>query len=166
LYTTYVRPHLEFCTPAWSPWTRTDIDCLEKVQRRMVGMVSGLSATNYEDKLLELGLESLESRRKNADIPLMHKLVHGIGDIDRSTWCENLTGNNMTRARADPLNVKCKHGTLELRKNFFSNQIVKEWNEIPAEIRSISIPGKFKQALLRWQRGIRDRQDLMADGET
>jgi hypothetical protein len=29
LYVTYVRPHLEFCTPAWSPWTRADIDCLE-----------------------------------------------------------------------------------------------------------------------------------------
>jgi Reverse transcriptase (RNA-dependent DNA polymerase)/Endonuclease-reverse transcriptase len=166
LYTTYVRPHLEFCTPAWSPWTRTDIDCLEKVQRRMVGMVSGLSATNYEDKLLELGLESLEARRKNADIHMMHKLVHGIGDIDRSTWFENLTGNNMTRARADPLNVKCKHGTLEIRKNFFSNRIVKGWNEIPAEIKNISTPGKFKQALLRWQRGIWDRQDLMADGAT
>jgi hypothetical protein len=31
LYTTYVRPHLEFCTPAWSPWTRAAIDCLESV---------------------------------------------------------------------------------------------------------------------------------------
>jgi hypothetical protein len=34
LYTTYVRPHLEFCTPAWSPWTRADIDCIENVQKK------------------------------------------------------------------------------------------------------------------------------------
>ena len=24
LYKTYVRPHLEFCTAAWSPWTEAD----------------------------------------------------------------------------------------------------------------------------------------------
>jgi hypothetical protein len=31
LYTQYVLPHLEFSTPAWSPWLRTDIDKLENV---------------------------------------------------------------------------------------------------------------------------------------
>jgi hypothetical protein len=50
LYITYVRPHLEFGTPAWSPWNRADIDCLENVQKKMVGMVSGLSATSYEGR--------------------------------------------------------------------------------------------------------------------
>jgi hypothetical protein len=35
LYTTYVRPHLEFCTPAWSPWTRANIYCIENVQKKM-----------------------------------------------------------------------------------------------------------------------------------
>jgi hypothetical protein len=32
LYKQYVRPHLEFSTSAWSPWTAQDIECLEKVQ--------------------------------------------------------------------------------------------------------------------------------------
>ena len=31
LYKTYVRCHLEFSVPAWSPWSATDIDVLEKV---------------------------------------------------------------------------------------------------------------------------------------
>jgi hypothetical protein len=48
LYKTYVRPHLEFCTPAWSPWTQTDIDCIEKVQMKMVSMVSGLQVTHMK----------------------------------------------------------------------------------------------------------------------
>jgi hypothetical protein len=120
LFVTYVRPHLEFCTPAWSPWTRADIDCLESVQRKMVGMVSGLSATTYEGRLAELGLESLEKRRKNADIYTMHKLVHGVGDIDISDWFGQNTGAAVTRARADLLNVLSKNGTLELRRNFFT----------------------------------------------
>jgi ribonuclease P/MRP protein subunit RPP40 len=34
LYKQYVRPHLEFSTQAWSPWTEGDKSCLEKVQQR------------------------------------------------------------------------------------------------------------------------------------
>jgi ribonuclease P/MRP protein subunit RPP40 len=68
LYKQYVRPHLEFVVQAWSPWTLQDKDMLEKVQKRAVGMVSGLSGTNYKEKLKELGLTTLEERRHQADM--------------------------------------------------------------------------------------------------
>jgi hypothetical protein len=148
LLITYVRPHLEFCTPAWSPWTVKDIDCIEKVQKKMVNMVSGLQATTYEGKLSDVGLESLETRRRNADIHTMHKLVHGV------------------RARSDALNVKSKNGTLELRRNFFTMRIVKDWNSVPAEIKNISVPGKFKAELKRWQDGGRIEMQRRNNAET
>ena len=34
LYKLYVRPALEYCTPAWSPYLLKDIDLLEQVQRQ------------------------------------------------------------------------------------------------------------------------------------
>ena len=34
IYNTYVRPHLEYCEQAWSPYLQKDKTCLEKVQRR------------------------------------------------------------------------------------------------------------------------------------
>ena len=34
LYKQYVRPHLEFCTQAWAPWTVADSAALEKVQKK------------------------------------------------------------------------------------------------------------------------------------
>jgi predicted YcjX-like family ATPase len=36
LYTQHVRPHLEFATPAWSPWLAADKQRLEKVQEKAV----------------------------------------------------------------------------------------------------------------------------------
>jgi hypothetical protein len=44
LYKQYVRPHLEFAVPAWSPWTQADREMLEKIQKRAVKMVSGLTS--------------------------------------------------------------------------------------------------------------------------
>jgi hypothetical protein len=158
LYVTYVRPHLEFCTPVWSPWTKADQDCVENVQKKMVGMISGLKSANYEEKLAEIGLESLDTRRRHADIYTMHKIMHGVGDIDSSVWFSKITGSAVTRAGSDPLNVKCNNGNLELRRNFFSNRVIKDWNAVPIDIKSILIPGKFRLAYRRWLDGGRVAQ--------
>ena len=49
LYKVYVRPHLQYCTPAWAPYTVADKEVLESVQRRAVNMVSNVSGT-YDQK--------------------------------------------------------------------------------------------------------------------
>ncbi len=77
LYQQYVRPHLEFASPAWSPWTEADKAVLEKIQRRAFGMVSGLKGQSYEEKLPELNLPSLEERRLQADMVQTFKIVRG-----------------------------------------------------------------------------------------
>ena len=54
--------------PAWTPWTATDIKILEKVLRRAINLISGLKGANYEEKLVELGILSLEKRRIRYDL--------------------------------------------------------------------------------------------------
>ena len=63
LYKVFVRPHLDFAVQAWSPWYKSYIDILEKVQKRAVNMVVGLKGRTYEEKLEEIGLMSLKQRR-------------------------------------------------------------------------------------------------------
>jgi len=67
LYKQYVRPHLEFSAPAWSPWLQGDKDTLEKVQEKAVKMVTGLRGANYLEKCAKLGLETLEKRRDDQE---------------------------------------------------------------------------------------------------
>jgi hypothetical protein len=43
----------------------------------MMGIISGITVRNYEDKLAELGLKT---RRRNADLFTMHKRRHGVRD--------------------------------------------------------------------------------------
>ena len=136
LYTQYVRPHLEFSTQAWAPWTEADKKVLERVQMRAVAMVSGLVSQDYEARLTELGLLSLEERRHQADMCLMHKIMNGIGGLHHEIWFEHAGDSaRVTRVAADGLNVKVKNGRLELRRNFFSVRVSSQWNLIPAHLK-------------------------------
>jgi hypothetical protein len=82
LYKQYVRPHMEFCGPAWAPWTAADISKLENVQRKAVGMVSGLNGRNYEERCSELGIQTLKQRREDQDMAQVFRYSKGIGNID------------------------------------------------------------------------------------
>ena len=86
LYKTYVRPHLEFAGQAWAPWTAADKDILENVQRRVVKMVSGLKSADYEGRLKELGITTLEERRHQADMLYVYKVLTGREDVDKCQW--------------------------------------------------------------------------------
>jgi hypothetical protein len=43
---------------------------------------SGLSGKSYEEKLVELGLDTLEERRHQADMVMVHKILNGKGQLD------------------------------------------------------------------------------------
>jgi hypothetical protein len=71
-YKQYVRPCLEFASPAWSPWQQGDKDVLEEVQEKAVKMVSGLKGMENPLRCAELNLETLEKRREGQDMSLVH----------------------------------------------------------------------------------------------
>ena len=67
LYKSLVRPHLEFCSPTWSPYYCKDKQLLERVQHRFTSMIPGFKQLSYGNRLQCLGLWSLEERRNRAE---------------------------------------------------------------------------------------------------
>ena len=148
LYKRYVRCHLEFATPAWSPWQIGDINCLENVQRKAVGMISGLQSDNYEGKLKELKLISLEDRRLRADLIQTFKILKGIDRVESSTWFTNVPESRpVTRNTNNHDSLHIRLNQTEIGKNFFSTRAAKKWNELPNHLKNQQRLSSFKRLL-------------------
>ena len=158
LYKQYVRPHLEFAGQAWAPWTAADKAVLENVQKRAIRMVSGLGSAEYEHRLNELGMTTLEERRHQADMQYMYKILTGREDVDRGEWFTMASeASRATRSTAHNLNVRVKHGRLEVRRNLFSVRSSGQWNEIPGHIKDLKTVEGFKAAYARHRQNIAQR---------
>ena len=153
MYKQYVRPHLECCVQAWSPWLQQDIDLLEKVQQRAVNAVSGLSGS-YNERLSQLNLLSLLDRRLRGDMIQTYKMVHEIDDVNATDFFtfSNTQHNHATRQAATvtdtvvvpSLGLSQGPSKLELRRNFFTQRVVAPWNALPPGVHSASSVEQFK----------------------
>ena len=77
LYKTFVRPKLEHAVAAWSPWQEGNKEVLEKVQRRLVRMISDKKGRTYEEQVESVGLTTLTERRLRGDMIKTFRTLKG-----------------------------------------------------------------------------------------
>jgi len=149
LYKQFVRCHLEFAIPAWSPWLIQDIEILERVQKKVVNFIVGLSGKTYEEKLSELNLTSLADRRKKFDLVQTYKILNGHDRVDASIWFTTVgdSANRLTRNTAYSMNLAATISRTDIRRNFFSNRVVNLWNSLPTDIKDSRTVKIFKTRL-------------------
>ena len=151
LFKVFVRPIIESAGPVWCPFERQYIDEIEKIQRRATKMVPGLGHLEYNDRLQHCRLTTLEHRRHRGDLILVYKMLNGFSYVNNDQFFCFMSQRHdvATRSSENGLMIaeKCH---LDLRKYFFTNRIVKMWNDLPIEARETDSVNSFKMIYDEW----------------
>ena len=163
LYKVFVRPKLEYAVSVWNPWLQKDEEVLEKVQKRLVRMLSDVRAETYEERLRLAGLSTLRERRLRGDMIETFKTMRGVNHVAREDWFRIQVEEDHRPTRTNALIVGGEvmrrrdvivgeRAALEVRKNFFTVRVEKTWNLLPEEIKAQKSVNGFKNHYDKWKK--------------
>ena len=108
-------------------------------------MLSDVRGDSYEEKLEDAGLTTLRERRGRGDMIEVFKTMKGFNKVDKKKWFLLADDNQMrpcTRSNTEISNdghgekkridiIEKERTRLEIRNNFFTVRVARQWNEIP-----------------------------------
>jgi ribonuclease P/MRP protein subunit RPP40 len=143
LYSTYIRPHLEYAAQVCSPWLKRDKQLLEQPLRRATKFVRGYWNIPYPMRLRLLGIYSACYRRLRGDLIMMFHIIKNEDHPCR----ELLKLSTTTNLRGHHFKISHQQSHLNCRRFFFSLRICNVWNSLPEEIVSATSLTVFKKRL-------------------
>ena len=151
LYTSLVRPHLEYASSVWNPYRKGDVDAVERIQRRASKLAPSLKSLDYDERLRRLRLTSLELRRTRGDLIEFFKYSNGLTHLELAappqlTHSRHVDGP-AHGTRGEEHRLTKQFTKITQRDMFFSNRIVNEWNKLPNDIISSTTLNSFKNKL-------------------
>ena len=143
LFTTLVRPILEYSNAIWGPHYTLDMRKIEKVQRRATRFLPHLRDKSYTERLSFLSLPSLQYRRLRGDLIFLYKILNNYFDTDFT----DLYTYSTTITRGHQFKLFKERSRLLCRSNYFINRITNDWNSLPDYVVNSTSINTFKSLL-------------------
>jgi len=143
-----VRSHLQYANRVWYPKRKTDVDKLERVQKRATKLIPELSKKSHSNRLKVLNLPTLKYRRCRGDMIQLFKIINGIHDSACVPHLEFMDlSNNLIRTRGNKFKLVQHQCHNDLRKYNFTKRVIATWNSLPNFVVSAGTMNTFKNSL-------------------
>ena len=148
LYKALIRPILEYGQAVWYPHLKRQQLLLENVQRRATKIVKCISHLPYSERLVYLGLPSLNYRRIRGDMIQVYNILmknkNGMSE-NNSDNILKLSETHCTRGH----NAKLYKDTVmtTCRKFSFSQRVTNTWNHLSTDTVNAQNVNTFKNLL-------------------
>ena len=115
IITSMIRPQIEYAAVVWSPHLQKDIKRIERLQRTATKLVPELRDLQYEERLKEMGLPTLQERRERGDLITLYKIVNGIEKMDKQDLVEIREEMGRTRGHSKKIMKKVCEGRQKIQ---------------------------------------------------
>jgi len=130
-FVVYVRPIVEYNSIIWSPYSKQDVDLIEKVQRRFTKRLRNLKHLPYDERLAKLGLPTLELRRLHLDLIFCYKIVFGYVSVNLDDF---FTLSTVRSTRGHKYKLYKSRCSSRVRQTFFVERVINVWNSLPPSV--------------------------------
>ena len=145
MYFAYIRPLLEYSDVVWDNCFLESEKLLDAVHVKAARIVTGATKLcSIERLFMELGWESLQTRRNKHKLTTFYKIMHGLAPTYLLDLVSPIVGqlNNYALRNADHIQGFRSNSTL-FSDSFFPFAI-KAWNSLSNEVREITSVSAFK----------------------
>lgn len=148
IYTSFIRPILEYADVVWDNCTQYEVNAMEKVQTEAARIVTGATKLVSLDKLYrETGWETLEVRRSKHKLCLFYKMTHNLTPAYLTSLVPQTFESTVSYNLRGSQNIRPILTRTQLYYKSFLPSCTREWNELPDEVkRSVSL-ASFKTQL-------------------
>ena len=142
LYSTYVKPILEYAVTVWAPYTRCSIDKLESVQRRAARFVMSdyYPTSSVSAMLFYLKWNKIEIQNKEMRLIMFYKILHGHVDVNLPDCV--LVNTRFTRG--NDLKFVQPPANIDVYKYSLFLDAIRLWNNLPSSITHADSVDNFK----------------------
>ena len=136
LYEALIRPIAEYSSPLWSPFYKSHVESVERIQRNFTRYAMYYPLLNYKECCEIINLLPLSFRREMTDIKLLHKSMYNTNFSNNvSELVKTYIPNPRLRSCRKGLLLQPQQLRTETYKIFYTNIIVTLWNRLPPTLR-------------------------------
>ena len=148
-YTTIVRPQLEYASSIWDPYTQTDIQKLDKVQKYAARWTLQDYSTYTSVSTLQKQLKwpPLAQRRLQTRLTVFYKITNNLIAIPVPPYILKPTRTTRSTPTADTHTYRQLHTATDSYKYSFFPRTIINWNSLPNNTKTLPTVLAFKASI-------------------